>query len=300
MAVVIASRVSADCAALACRFAGCAKQGLCNFAHDNVVATMFDEARRIGERPSKEVTGMFAVSNARPDLSFPSLGVDTRGNDPEQAQHARRGPPPPRIAGLRLVADVKTANPICDTHLSESSRSALSAAIAGEREKVNKYGHLVNQQGAEFIGLGFETTGAMSPGALLLVKRLSTRADERGCRTLDADLCTWTARRWSTRFRQLLSLAVVSGVARAVIEGASRLHDRIHPPAPSLRLPPEAATWPPLVLAALHGAHNLQGALAAAPATGPTATAQSPPAAGVGSPVAPGQQLVHPAGHELG
>ena len=161
-------------------------------------------------------------------------------------------------------------------------------------------GHLVNQQGAEFIGLGFETTGAMSPGALLLVKRLSTRADERGCQTLDADLCTWTARRWSTRFRQLLSLAVVSGVARAVIEGASRLHDRIHPPAPSLRLPPEAATWPPLVLAALHGAHNLQGALAAAPATGPTATAQSPPAAGVGSPAAPGQQLVHPAGHELG
>ncbi|MEE2837201.1 MAG: hypothetical protein VYB65_14380, partial [Myxococcota bacterium] len=166
--------------ALACHFAGCAKQGLCNFAHDNVVATIFDEARRIGERPSKEVSGMFAVSNARPDLSFPSLGVDTRGNDPDQAQHARRGPPPPRLAGLRLVADVKTVNPICDSHLSESSRSALSAAIAGEIGKVHKYGHLVNQQGAEFIGLGFETTGAMSPGALLLVKRLSTRADERG------------------------------------------------------------------------------------------------------------------------
>ena len=103
-----------------------------------------------------------------------------------------------------------------------------------------------------------------------------------------------------TRFRQLLSLAVVSGVARAVIEGAGRLRDRIHPPAPSLRLPPEAATWPPLVLAALHGAHNLHGALAAAPATGPTATAQNPPAAGVGGPVAPGQRFGRPAGHELG
>ena len=281
--------------ALACHFAGCAKQGLCNFAHDNVVATIFDEARRIGERPSKEVSGMFAVSNARPDLSFPSLGVDTRGNDPDQAQHARRGPPPPRLAGLRLVADVKTVNPICDSHLSESSRSALSAAIAGEIGKVHKYGHLVNQQGAEFIGLGFETTGAMSPGALLLVKRLSTRADERGCQTLDADLCTWTARRWSTRFRQLLSLAVVSGVARAVIEGASRLHDRIHPPAPSLRLPPGAANWPPQVLALLQGAHNLQlrGASGAAPVTRLPAAAQNPSAVGDGSLATPQQHHVH-------
>ena len=101
-------------------------------------------------------------------------------------------------------------------------------------------------------------------------------------------------------FRQLLSLAVVSGVARAVIEGASRLHDRIHPPAPSLRLPPEAANWSPLVLAALRGAHHLQGALAAAPATGPIATAQNPPAAGVGSPVVPGQRHVRFALGELG
>ena len=146
---------------------------------------------------------------------------------------------------------------------------------------------LVNQQGAEFIGLGFETTGAMSPGALLLVKRLSARATERGYQTLDADLCTWTARHWSSRFRQLLSLAVVSGVARAVIEGASRLHDRIHPPTPSLRLPPEAAGWPPQVLALLQGAHNmqLQGASGAAPVTRLPAAAQNPSAVGDGSPV---------------
>ena len=281
---------------LACHFAGCAKQGLCNFAHDNVVATVFDEARRLGERPNKEVTGMFAINNSRPDLSFPHLGVDTRGNGPDQAQHARRGPPPARLAGMRLVADVKTVNPVCDSHLNSSARSALSAAITGERGKVQKYAELVNQQGAEFIGLGFETTGAMSPGALVLVKRLSKRADERGCQTLDADLSTWTARRWSTRFRQMLSLAVVSGVARAVIEGASRLHDRIHPPAPPLRLPPEAANWDPNLLALLNGAHALQGALAAAPVAGPSATAQHPSAVGDGGPATREQRCVRFAG----
>ena len=55
---------------------------------------------------------------------------------------------------MRLVADVKTVNPVCDTHLESSSRSALSAAGAGEREKVHKYDHLAKQAGAEFIGLG--------------------------------------------------------------------------------------------------------------------------------------------------
>ena len=140
-----------------------------------------------------------------------------------------------------------------------------------------------------------ETTGAMSPGALLLVKRLSARATERGYQTLDADLCTWTARHWSSRFRQLLSLAVVSGVARAVIEGASRLHDRIHPPTPLLRLPPEAAGWPPQVLALLQGAHNLQlrGASGAAPVTWLPAAAQNPSAVGDGSPVTLQQRHVH-------
>ena len=168
-------------------------------------------------------------------------------------------------------------NPICGTYLDPSSRSALHAAKEGERGKVNKFADLVNRLGAEFIGLGFETTGAMGPGALTLVKRLSARADERSDEALDADLCTWTARQWGTRFRQLLSLAVVSGVARAVIEGASRLRDRVCPPTPAsirpFQLPP--------IFAALQLAHAQHGAaVAAAPATGPSAAAQHPQAVG--------------------
>ena len=159
------------------------------------------------------------------------MGRRARARRAAAGRRRARGPPPPRLAGLRLVADVKTVNPICDSHLSESSRSALSAAIVGENGKVHKYGHLVNQQGAEFIGLGFETTGAMSPGALLLVKRLSTRADERGYQTLDADLCTWTARRWSTRSKSSRSLgssrsaapaSVSDSILSAVIAAAPR------------------------------------------------------------------------------
>ena len=87
---------------------------------------------------------------------------------------------------------------------------------------------------------------------------------------------------------------MVSGVARAVIEGANRLHDRIHPPTPSLRLPPEAAGWPPQVLALLQGAHNmqLQGASGAAPVTWLPAAAQNPSAVGDGSLATPQQPRV--------
>ena len=173
---------------------------------------------------------------------------------------------------------------------------ALSAAVAAEREKVNKYAARVNQQGAEFLGLGFETTGAFGPGVLKLIERLSARADERGAQSLDADACTWTARRWSTRFRQLLSLSVVAGAARAVIEGALRLHDHMRPPPPPDPNPGWAARLPPggaLLLEAIRlGSLPQAGAHVAHAGGGPPVTAQQPLAVDDGGAVASGERRV--------
>ena len=66
---------------------------------------------------------MFAVSNplTGPELSLVSI----RRNDPDQAQQ-RRGPPPPRLARLRLVADVKVSIPIATrTYPSRRGRRCL-------------------------------------------------------------------------------------------------------------------------------------------------------------------------------
>ena len=116
----------------------------------------------------------------------------------------------------------------------------MVAAVRAEEAKRRKYDAAVLAQGGEFLGLGFETTGAFGPGVRDLLARMGKVAKERGLDSLDACSSSWSARSWMSRCRQRLSIAVAAGCARAVIEGAHRSASSPHPPpdSPALVRPP--------------------------------------------------------------
>ena len=218
---------------LAHHFSTCPLDSLSSFAHNDARDVLFQSAKELGLFPSKEVRGLFqAGDGSRPDLMFPSLGGLARD---------ARGAGSPAARGLRLVADVEVSSPLCSSNLDGGSADVpMVAALRAEEAKRRKYDAAVLAQGGEFLGLGFETTGAFGPGVRDLLARMGKVAKERGLDSLDACSSSWSARSWMSRCRQRLSIAVAAGCARAVIEGAHRSASSPHPPpdSPALVRPP--------------------------------------------------------------
>jgi hypothetical protein len=106
--------------------------------------------------------------------------VDTTQLKHKQRKHSRRADL--QISGglfleKPLLVDVCVAYPGCASN-QNAARSPLGAAIAAEKRKENDYNqhHLIDTRKERFLSFAIETSGAMGPSALQVLKVLSDHA----------------------------------------------------------------------------------------------------------------------------
>jgi hypothetical protein len=87
-----------------------------------------------------------------------------------------------------LVGDMKVVCPVVPSRILASSREPLSTALAGEKQKVKKYGAACAAKGMSFTPVVFECFGSASPAAEKLISRLIAKAVGEG---------SWEAPNWA-------------------------------------------------------------------------------------------------------
>jgi len=127
---------------------------------------------------------------------------------------------PTMLPGTRLLIDQTIISPCVDRSLVGGSATvASSAAVAAEKGKITKYGHLLIP-GDTLLPAAFETFGSATPSFVLWLQRLAKRVVEaRHGQRATPTLVKYQISQW----RLLIALALFEGMAAHM----AAFHDRL-------------------------------------------------------------------------
>ena len=110
--------------------------------------------------------------------------------------------------GRHLLIDVSVARPLALTHVVGASLAAGHAADEAERDKLRRYGDVGHHRVVPFV---LEEFGAMGPLTASFFKECCRLREDR--LDLEGHRVPWSARTWTSYWRQRLSLAMTRAIA---------------------------------------------------------------------------------------
>eukprot|EP00899_Mesostigma_viride_P027467 jgi/Mesvir1/7905/Mv11836-RA.1 len=110
--------------------------------------------------------------------------------------------------GCHLLIDVSVARPLSGRHILRAAVDAGAAAAVAERDKFASYGNVGPHRVIPFV---LEEFGAMGPKTAEFFHECCQRREDR--LDLEGQTAPWSARTWSSYWRQRLSLALTRTVA---------------------------------------------------------------------------------------